>query len=148
MLTMHRCIRPAEKEIIFKVFDGEAILINAAKGICYSLENVGGLIWEMIQEAHNFKEIVRAIVARYDASPKQVEADVERLVKELIEENLVSLSNDQSSARNCPEPQQQQKLPYTSPQLTIYRDMGDLLALDPPMPGLDDIAWKEPEDKS
>jgi hypothetical protein len=46
MLTMHRRIRPREKEVIFKVFDGEAILINLSKGICYSMANVGGIIWK------------------------------------------------------------------------------------------------------
>ena len=35
------------------------------------------------------------------------------------------------------------KLPYKSPQLHIYTDMEDLLALDPPTPGFADIPWKE-----
>jgi hypothetical protein len=30
--------------------------------------------------------------------------------------------------------------------LNSYRDMGDLLALDPPMPDLEDLAWKESDD--
>ena len=33
------------------------------------------------------------------------------------------------------------KLPYESPSLNSYRDMSDLLALDPPMPGLQQIPW-------
>jgi len=37
----------------------------------------------------------------------------------------------------------QQKLPYEMPVLNIYRDMGDRLVLDPPIPGLQDIAWKD-----
>ena len=32
--------------------------------------------------------------------------------------------------------------------LNIHRDMADLLALDPPMPSLEDIAWKDPDDES
>ncbi len=35
------------------------------------------------------------------------------------------------------------RLPYTAPALEIFRDMQDLLALDPPMPGLSDIPWKK-----
>jgi len=37
------------------------------------------------------------------------------------------------------------RLPYESPMLTTYRDMADLLALDPPMPRLEDIVWEEPK---
>jgi hypothetical protein len=45
-------------------------------------------------------------------------------------------------------PEQKDKLPYELPKLNIYRDMGDLLALDPPVPGLGDTPWKEPEESS
>lgn len=33
-------------------------------------------------------------------------------------------------------------------ELNIYRDMGDHLALDPPVPGLGDTPWKDPKDSS
>jgi len=148
IMTMHRYIRPRDKEIIFKVFDGEAILINLAKGICYSMEDVGGAIWKMIQEGHNLEEIIDEVLARYDASPEQVAADVEQLIGKLIEENLCSVSDDPSEPRNGCESQQQRKLPYNSPRLVIYRDMGHLLALDPPVPGLDNVAWNESDKKS
>ena len=36
------------------------------------------------------------------------------------------------------------RLPYDAPMLTTYRDMADLLALDPPMPRLEDIVWDDP----
>jgi hypothetical protein len=39
------------------------------------------------------------------------------------------------------------RAPYVPPALHIYRDMGQLLALDPPTPGLMDIDWKDPGDK-
>jgi hypothetical protein len=40
------------------------------------------------------------------------------------------------------------KEPYEQPQLNIYRDMGDLLALDPPTPRLEATAWKEPGEEN
>jgi len=43
-----------------------------------------------------------------------------------------------------PPPAPAGKLPYEPPRLSVYRDMGDLLALDPPAPGLTDIPWKAP----
>jgi hypothetical protein len=42
----------------------------------------------------------------------------------------------------------EQKSAYEPPKLNAYRDMGDLLALDPPMPGLEDIPWEGAEDKA
>ena len=37
---------------------------------------------------------------------------------------------------------------YTPPVLEVYTDMSDLLALDPPMPGLADIPWRGPDTES
>lgn len=34
---------------------------------------------------------------------------------------------------------------YSPPVLEVYTDMSDLLALDPPMPGLADIPWRDPD---
>jgi len=43
---------------------------------------------------------------------------------------------------------QQEKVPYEIPKINIYRDLGDLLALDPPVPGLGDTPWKESDESS
>jgi hypothetical protein len=57
------------------------------------------------------------------------------------------MANDGGPGQKLGVQEGQQKLPYEAPVLNIYRDMGDLLALDPPTPGLYDIAWKAPEDE-
>ena len=61
---------------------------------------------------------------------------------------MVAISNSSSTAAEAREEEQQSELPYEAPTLNIYRDMGDLLALDPPMPGLADMAWKDPEEET
>ena len=57
------------------------------------------------------------------------------------------VSSDESQQRENRPPESQQKLPYESSNLNIYRDMAGLLALDPPMPSLQEITWKEPDDR-
>jgi len=52
-----------------------------------------------------------------------------------------------SAAASQPAPQGA-KAAYAPPALNIYRDMQDLLALDPPMPGLRDIGSPEHDDTS
>jgi len=148
MLTLNHRLRPCEDEVVAKIMDGEAIMINLANGIYYSTDKVGGWIWEMIAGGHSLEEIITATVVRYDASRERVQADIEQLVDELLRENLVTLSPDGAPTSGEREPEQQEKLPYETPKLNIYRDMGDLLALDPPVPGLVDTPWKDPTDGS
>ena len=143
MLSLQSRLRPNEAEVAAKVLDGEAIIINLSNGMYYSMDRVGGLIWEMIEGQSTLEETVAEIIARYDVSPQQAQADVQRVADELVQEKLVIVSDQASSARRTREIQGQPRLPYESPRLNIYRDMGDLLALDPPMPSLEEIPWKE-----
>jgi hypothetical protein len=143
MLNPHHCFQPREEEVAAKVIDDEAIIINLANGIYYSMDKVGGLIWEMIEGKHSLEEMVAATIARYDVSREQAQADVEQLVHELLQENLVIASEDGAAVLEKRQAEPQEKLPYEIPKLNIYRDMGDLLALDPPVPGLADTPWKD-----
>jgi hypothetical protein len=146
MLALRTRLRPNEGQVAARVMDGEAIMINLSNGMYYSMDGVGGLIWEMIEGRHSLEEIAATIVLHHDVLPEQAQADVQRLVEELVQENLVQVSDDQApngaGQREAPEEQ----LCYEPPQLTTYRDMGDLLALDPPTPGgAQEFLWREPD---
>ena len=144
MLTFNHCLRPSGEEIAAKVIDGEAIIINLASGIYYSMDKVGGSIWEMIEAGRTLQEILSVILARYDVSHEQAQNDIEQLVNDLLQENLVIAGENGIHSNGLETTANLQKLPYESPKLNTYRDMGDLLALDPPTPGLETIAWKDP----
>jgi hypothetical protein len=141
-------LRPNEGEVAAKVFDGEAILINLSTGAYYSMAGVGGLVWELIEQDHSLDQIAGAVAARYEVSPDVARGDVERLAGELVREKLAIAVTTAASGARGPVAPGGAKLPYAAPTLNIYRDMGDLLALDPPMPALDEIPWKEPPEGS
>ena len=147
MLNLHDCFRPREEEVASKVIDGEAIIINLANGVYYSMDKVGALVWDLLQTGYSLDEVIAAVTGQYDVAREQAESNVRDLVQELVQENLVVISenNVAAPAQATPGPD---KLLYELPKLNIYRDMGDLLALDPPVPGLGDTPWKEPEDSS
>jgi hypothetical protein len=146
MLTLQQRLSPCE-EVAAKVIDGEAIIINLANGIYYSMDKVGGVIWEMLEAGHSLEEVIEATIRRYDVSREQAQADVERLATELAQENLLRVLDGGAPPQQPVVQDGQQTLPYETPTLNIYRDMGDLLALDPPTPGLQEIAWKEPKEE-
>ncbi len=143
MLTSQNRLRPNGAEVAAKVLDGEAIMINLSNGMYYSMDKVGGLIWEAIEEGHDLEEIVSTVLSRYDVALEEAMADVRRLAEELIRENLVVVSEQPPSPRTTQDGPPQQRRAYETPRLNIYRDMGDLLALDPPMPYLEETPWKE-----
>lgn len=136
---------PNTDDVTAKIMDGEAIIINFSNGVYYSLDKVGGFIWELIEKNHNAVEIVEALQLRYDTTHEQIKTDLEALISELVKENLIKENVIEESCELLEPTPIQTKLPYEFSQLNVYRDMGQLLALDPPMPGLKDMTWKETE---
>ena len=128
-------VRPNTDEVAAKIMDGEAILINLTTGMYYSMDLVGGLVWELIEGEATVAEIEDAITVTYDAERPRVEADLQRLLDQLLEAGLVRLDSsgpgaDAGARRQPPAP----RLAYEPPRLNAYDDMAELLALDPPHP--------------
>ena len=61
MLKLDDHLRPNGEEVAAKVMDGEAILINLSNGMYYSMDKVGGFIWELIEGGYSIQQVVVAI---------------------------------------------------------------------------------------
>jgi hypothetical protein len=131
------------EEVAAKVIDGEAIIINLTTGVYYSMDGVGGRVWSLLEAHHSVDAIVEAICAGYSVPADVCRADVARLTSQLLEETLLATSTE-TPTTPIP-PANGDLLDYVTPDLSIYRDMDDLLALDPPVPGLEPIPWDDSE---
>jgi hypothetical protein len=143
MLSLQARYRPRDEEVASKVIDGEAIIINLANGVYYSMDKVGALIWDLLQAGCTLEEMILAVTDQYDVSREDAESNVRELVQELVQENLVVSTENGIPLPTADQLDHKEKAAYETPKLNIYRDMGDLLALDPPVPGLGDTPLKE-----
>jgi hypothetical protein len=142
----NRTIHPNHANVLAKVVDGEAILINVGTGTYYSLTGIGGRVWQWIEADKSIDEMVLALTRNYDVTPEDALKDISALVADLTTEGLVTTSAGKDTVKPpAAATESPPKTPYETPQLDIYRDMQDLLALDPPMPGLRTIPWADPE---
>jgi hypothetical protein len=141
MITPDSRLEHNESEIAAKLIDGEAILINLSNGTYYSMDKVGGFIWALIKRNYSLSEMVETITQYYDVSAEQAKTDVETLAADLLEEKIVRIGKWKMQDEELIE-SSSPKLTYETPKLNTYRDMNDLLALDPPMPNLEDIPWE------
>jgi hypothetical protein len=148
MLTLQSSLLPRADEVVGKVLDGEAIMINVASGVYYSMAEAGGDVWELIAAGRSLADIVTALTQRYEVTSAQAESDVLALTSRLLEEKLVRLrvADDPPPGPITDAPAFRRA--YQTPRLETFRDIGHLVALDPPMPGLKDLPWKGPTDES
>jgi hypothetical protein len=76
--------------ILWRELDGEAVLLNPHAGCSYNLNQVGTLIWKMLDGTHASDEIASAICERYEVELEQALQDLEHLLADMHAHNLVS----------------------------------------------------------
>jgi hypothetical protein len=137
--------KPNDAEVASKVMDGEAILINLSSGTYYSMDKTASFIWSLISLQYDSEEIINKVSEIYNVNTDNIKKDIENLIENLINEKIIIPSD--AAARSGDFTELPENADYKKPELNIYNDMKDLLALDPPMPRLDDIPWQNNPDK-
>lgn len=133
------------EEIAAEVISGEAVILNLSTGVYHNADGSGGFAWALLAGGYSTAEVADRLAAEYGIVPAEALADVERLCVELEEHGLVeALPDGSGAAPSEPEPHE---LPasfglYSRPILETHSEMGDLLALDPPMPGIKQVPWQ------
>lgn len=129
------------RDLVAKTIEDETVLINLASGVYYSTAGAGAVALAQLAAGGEPDEVARELALAYGADPVAVQADVERFVASLVEQGVLVSGASQADAVVDAPPADGE---YAPPELEVYTDMGDLLALDPPMPGLQDIPWEAP----
>jgi hypothetical protein len=129
------------RDLVAKTVEGETVLINLATGAYYSIDGAGAIAFTHLVAGREPAAVGDDIAGLYGIEPATARLDLERFVAELVEEGiLLPGETDHRPNLEVPVPSGD----YAAPALEVYTDMGDLLALDPPMPGLKDIPWEPP----
>lgn len=131
--------RLVEPHVAAKVLDGEAILINLANGMYYSLAETGALMWSLLQGGFSLGETIDRVAREYGAERSVVEADVRRLAAELVEEGVLERCNGDRPRVSMDRLQLPEGGEYRAPELKRYDDMAEMFALDPPLPELPEM---------
>jgi hypothetical protein len=134
----HLVVNPSD--ISAKVLDGEAVIINLSTGVYFSSSGAGALAWALLEAGHDRDGVARGLAERFAVPVERAAADLEPFLADLRRHELVvpGTVGDGPAAVDV----DLDGAAYAPPTLEVYTDMSDLLALDPPMPGLADIPWR------
>ncbi len=151
MNTSMRFLINAPK-VILETFDDEVVIVNLDSGNYYSLDKVGADIWGLLESGASLQETVSAIAGSYNGDHDDMKAGINRLVEELQEENLIVIDTSETSSGSRVAPLTEygfrgEKPAFTTPLLSKYTDMQDLLLLDP-IHEVDDSGWPNSKSES
>jgi len=69
--------------LIWRVVDGEAILLDTTTGYHFSLDPIGTEVWQSLQAGDSVDDIVTRIARSYGTDEATVRADVTEFLNEL-----------------------------------------------------------------
>jgi len=133
-------------DVAAKEIDGEILVMNVANGMYYSLDGVSAVAWRLIAAGHSLDQVAVALAQTYGVDESSTLSDVTDLAVHLVDEGLVKVSTSGAYTDMPTIEAAEEHVSYTAPRLTAYSDMADLLALDPPMPGLAETSFISPEE--
>ena len=119
-----------EPSVVADVVDGETIIMNLEKGDYYSLNQSGGEVWALLVAGYSRPEILEAVAGRY--ADKASPAEIDGFIAKLLAHRLILAADRTNGSAGLP--RLSQPGTWSAPELAVYSDMKDLLAMDPPMP--------------
>ena len=69
--------------------NGSAVMMDIMSGKYYNLGEVGGRIWELLEEPMTVNALVQKLTAEYDVSAEQCRADIEPFLNILLDRGLL-----------------------------------------------------------
>ena len=125
-----------------QVMDGEVVVINLATGCYYTSNQAAGEIWPLLEQRQSLETLLNRFCDLYAVDRDTAEADLRSLLDLLEAEGIIRAATTEAESPRTEWPPVVEKLPYEPPAFDVFRDMEQLLALDPPMPDAGEIPWE------
>lgn len=87
----------AVKEQVSCDLGGESVILSLKSGEYFGLDPVGARVWSLIQEQTSVKALRDTILEEYDVEPEVCQRDLLALLKEMADQSLIEVQNEQDS---------------------------------------------------
>ena len=84
----------ANQEQISSDLGGEAVILNLKTGVYHGLNEVGALIWTLIQEPKAVSDIKQTLLQEYEVEAQQCDRDLIALLENLLAADLIDVKNN------------------------------------------------------
>lgn len=75
--------------VVWRFIEDETVILNIDKGFYYTLNEVSGVIWNMLASNKSEDNIISKIVNQYSVDKKTVRKDLKKIISYLKTENLI-----------------------------------------------------------
>lgn len=89
---MHMKPVKVRDDVVSRVLDGEAVLLDLASGSYFGLNEVGTVVWEELRTHGQIRKAIDKVLEEFDVDRETAERDVAELVQELLDKKLLVTS--------------------------------------------------------
>jgi hypothetical protein len=82
---------------MFRVTDGEAVILDLGAGEYFGLNQVGSRIWELLARGQTVPELCSTISVEFEVSEEVAQADIEAFLETLLSANLIEVNTESVS---------------------------------------------------
>ena len=117
------------KNVFFESFANENVIVNISKGNYYSMKGSAVVIWSLLEDAFSMSQLINYITVNYTISEEIVKPIISQFIEMLQSEELILTINSQEIVPIIATPTE--KIVFEEPVIEIFRDLQELLLLDP-----------------
>lgn len=77
-------------EVLSKVLDGEAVLLDLKSGTYFGLNPVGTRVWELLQSGSAMGDVRAKLLDEFEVTAETLEADLVELLEQLKARGLIT----------------------------------------------------------
>jgi hypothetical protein len=91
-VSLQVMVRQGEGMIVSEM-DGEKVMLSIENGKYYNLGDIGGRIWELIDEPITMHQIINILTSIYQVDRSECEAQVVSFLDHLLREGLIHMGD-------------------------------------------------------
>jgi len=77
------------ESLVWRIIEGEAVILNLDSGCYYRLNPSGTQIWQMLEQKKDKGEIIKSLARQYSQSELKIRDDFESLLRDFKKEGLI-----------------------------------------------------------
>ncbi len=94
MVELNHRVKPDSDVVITELEGKEAVLLNLATKMYYTLNETGLRIWQMLSSGRTLGEISETLSGEFNVTPEKAKESVFNLIGELTAEKLVKVVDE------------------------------------------------------
>ncbi len=73
--------------------EGETVILDLASGAYSGLDEVGTMIWILLEQPRSFRDVYQGIMAEYAVDEEECQRDLLAFLKDLADKQLITVKN-------------------------------------------------------